>query len=98
MKAAWDFIKASMLSSNLLNFFFIGELWEEEDGAWLGKFGGGLGWRKLLEKLGREDCSGLKRNLGDSSNRDCMFVSMDYAAAVSRPCSGIPVALAEYEK
>jgi len=33
MKAAWDFMKASMLSSNLLIFFSIGELWEEEDGA-----------------------------------------------------------------
>jgi len=25
--------KASMLTSNLLNFFFIGEHWKEEDGA-----------------------------------------------------------------
>ena len=39
-----------------------------------------------------EDCSGPKRNLGDSSNRDCMFASKDYAAAVSKPRSDVPVA------
>ena len=48
MIAAWDFIKASMLFSNLLNFFFIGELWEEEDGAWLEKF---IGWVKIIGKV-----------------------------------------------
>ena len=44
------------------------------------------------------DCSGPRRNLGDSSNLDCMFASRNYAAAVSRPRSGVPVALAGYEK
>ena len=28
----------------------------------------------------------------------CMFASKDYAAAMSRPRSGVPVALAEYGK
>ena len=44
-----------------------------------------------------EDCSGPK-SLGDSNNRDCMFASKDYAAAVSRPRSGVPLALAGYGK
>ena len=54
----------------------------------------GLDWGNLLdewdgknywESLAWENCSGPKKNLGDFSNRDCMFASKDYAAAVSRP-------------
>ena len=45
-----------------------------------------------------ENCSGPKINLGDFSNWDCMFASTDYVVAMSRPRSGVPVALAEYEK
>ena len=98
MTAAWDFIKASMLSSNLLNFFSNGKFWKEEDG---------LDWENLVEdwdgenyweSLASENCSGPKRNLADFSNRDYMFASKDYAAAMSRLHSGVPVALAEYEK
>ena len=51
-----------------------------------------------MEKL---DLGGLfwaQENLGDSSNRDCMFVSKDYAAAVSRLRSGVPVVLTGHEK
>jgi len=64
-------------------------------------------WENLLdewdgenywESLDWENCSGPKRNLDDFSNRDCMFASKDYAAAVSRSRSGVPVALAEYRK
>ena len=36
--------------------------------------------------------------MGDFSNRDCMFTSKDYAAAVSRPHSCVPMVLTEYEK
>ena len=36
--------------------------------------------------------------MGDFSNLDCMIASRDYAVAVSRPRSGVPVALAGYEK
>ena len=36
--------------------------------------------------------------MGDSSNLNCMFASRDYAAAVSGPLSGVPVALAGYGK
>jgi len=50
------------------------------------------------ESLAWENCSEPKRNLGDFSYRDCMLASKDYAAAMSRPRSGVPVALAEYEK
>ena len=66
-----------------------------------------LDWENLLdelegenyqERLAWENYSGPKRNLGDSSNLDCMFASRDYAAAVSRSRSGIPVALAGYGK
>ena len=60
-----------------------------------------LDWENLVvdwDGLGLGDYSGPKRNLGNSSNRDCMFASRDYAVAVSRPRSGVPVALAEYEK
>ena len=41
---------------------------------------------------------GSKRNLGDSSNLDCMFASRDYAAAVSKPRLGVPVALVGHGK
>jgi len=41
---------------------------------------------------------GPRENLGDSSNLDCMFVSRDCAAAVSKPRSGVPVALAGHGK
>ena len=67
----------------------------------------GLDWENVVEdwdgencqkNQAWEDCSGPKRNLGDSSNRDCMFASKDYAATMRRPRSGIPVALAEYRK
>ena len=57
---------------------------------------GRLFW--VQEKLGLEGLFWAKRNLGDSSNRDCMFASKDYATAVSRPHSGVPVALAGYGK
>ena len=88
--------KSFQLSSNLLNFFSIGELWEEEDGAWLGKFGGGLGWWKLLKKLGLGGLFWAQEKFGWFLQRDYMFASKDYAAAVSRPRSGVPVALAGY--
>ena len=52
----------------------------------------------MLEKLSLRGLFWAQKNLGDSSNRDCMFVSKDYAAAVSRPCSGVPVTLVGYEK
>ena len=50
------------------------------------------------ENLVQENYYGPKRNLGDFANWDCMFASKDYVAAVSRPRSGVPVALAEYGK
>ena len=87
MKAALDFIKASMLSSNLLNFFPLVNF---------GRRKMGLDWGNLLdewdgenyrESLAWENCSGTKRNLGDFSNRGCTSVSTDCVAAVSRPHS-----------
>ena len=36
--------------------------------------------------------------MGDYSNRDYMFASKDYTATISRPCSGVLVALAGYGK
>ena len=48
-----------------------------------------LDWEILLdewdgenywERLAWENCSGPKRNLGDFSNLDCMFVSRDYGS------------------
>ena len=36
--------------------------------------------------------------MGNSSNLDCMFASRDCAAAVSKPHSGVPVALARHGK
>jgi len=66
-----------------------------------------LDWGNLLdewdgenywESLAWENYSGPKRILGDFSNRDYTFASKDYAAAVSRRRSGIPMALAEYKK
>jgi len=47
MKAAWDFIKASILSSNFLNFFSIGELWRRKME---------LDWDDVLDDWGGEDC------------------------------------------
>ena len=66
-----------------------------------------LDWGNLVEDWDGENCwryqaqedySGPKRNLGDSSNWDCMFASKDYAAAVSRPRSRVSVVLAKHEK
>ena len=50
------------------------------------------------ESLAWENCSEPKTNLGDFSNRDCTFASKDYATAVSRPRSGVLVALVGHEK
>ena len=67
----------------------------------------GLEWEKVVEELdgenyqrkqAQEDCFGSKRNLGDSSNRDCMSVSRGCEAAVSKPRLGVPVALVGCEK
>ena len=55
---------------------------------------GGHDWGNLAW----ENCFGPKRNLGDLSNQGCTSASTDYVATVSRPCSGVPVALAEYGK
>ena len=66
-----------------------------------------LDWENLVEDWNGEYCwrnqawedyFGPKRNLGDSSNRDCMFVSRDCVVAVSRPHSYVPMVLAEYRK
>ena len=65
-----------------------------------------LDWENLVEdwdgencwiNQAWEDCSGPKKNLGDSSNRDCTFAIKDYAVAVSRPCLGVLAALAGME-
>ena len=67
----------------------------------------GLDWENLVEdwdgencwrNQAWEECSGPKRNLGDSSNRDYTFASKDYVVAVSRTHSCVPVALGESEK
>jgi len=66
-----------------------------------------LDWECLLDDLDGEHCwgswawesySGSKRNLGDFSNRDCMFASKDYFAALSRLHSCVPTILDELEK
>ena len=66
-----------------------------------------LDWGNLVEdwdgencwrNQAQEDCSGPKKNLGDSSNWGCMSASTDCAAAVSRPRSGVLVALAGHGK
>ena len=50
------------------------------------------------ERLAWENYSGPKRNLGNFSNPGCTSASTDYVAAVSKPHSCVPVALAEYGK
>ena len=67
---------------------------EFDQGNLLNEWGG----ENYQESLAWENYSGPKRNLGDFSNRDCTFASKDYAAVVSRPRSGVLVALVEYEK
>ena len=66
-----------------------------------------LNWKNLFDdwdggdywgNLAQENCSGPKRNLGDFSNRDCMFASKDYATIVSRSHSYVPAALGESRK
>ena len=64
--------------------------WENSFDDW----DGGDDWGNLAS----ENCTRPKRNLGNFSNRDCMFASKDYAAAVSRPHSCVPAALGESEK
>ena len=45
-----------------------------------------------------ENCSGLKRNSGDFSNRDCKSASKNCVAALCRPRSCVPTVLDESGK